>query len=370
MESDAEGFSYPRVDAALCTNCGACGAACPANRARPSPWKAGFAARSLDEGVRESSSSGGVFTVLAEAVLGRGGIVFGAALLPGRDGLALRHIAVEDAAGLSALRGSKYVQSDLGGAYAQVRAALDDGREALFSGTPCQVAGLYAVTGGPRGNLLTVDLVCHGAPSPLVFAAYLRYLEKGRGQRVTALSFRDKRRGWKDFCLAATFADGGEHVAGQTEDPYLIAFLRNLCLRPCCHACPFAGEKRPADLSLGDLWGARRVMPEADDDRGLSLVLVGSARGARAMEEASARLWLTPADAAAFERDNPGIYRAGGAHPRRAAFLRHVRRYGFEGAEAFFAAPGPLRRLAQAAKSVPGRALRKAGRRLGLVPKG
>ena len=363
MGSDAEGFAYPRIDAARCVNCGACRAACPVDGAQAAPWLSAVAARCTDEGVRAASSSGGVFTVLAEGVLERGGIVFGAALALGGEP-PLRHIGVEDAAGLAALRGSKYLQSDLGDVYCEVKAALEAGGEVLFCGTPCQVAGLYAALKGRREGLLTVDLVCHGAPSPLAFSAYLRRLEAERGQPVRALTFRDKRRGWKDFCLAATFADGSEHVAGQDEDPYMIAFLRNFCLRPSCHACPFAGEKRQADLTLADLWGAQRHMPEQDDDRGLSLVLVGGEAGARALEAARARLWMAPVDAHAFVRDNPSIVRASQAHPRRAAFMRHVRRRGFGGVEKFFAPPGFFRRAVDRVRDISHGVVRRVRRYL------
>jgi coenzyme F420-reducing hydrogenase beta subunit len=275
--------------------------------------------------------------------------------------LRLRHIAAEEPGALDALRASKYVQSEIGDTYARAREALRSGRRVLFSGTPCQVAGLYAALGGPEKapeHLLTVDLVCHGTPSPMVFAAYLRALEATRGQPVSTISFRDKRRGWKDFCLAATFADGSEYAAGQTEDPYLRAFLRNLCLRPSCHACPYAGEGRPADLTLADLWGAARVLPlpGLDDDGGLSLVLVGSERGQQALEAVRSRLIVAPVNAAALARDNPSIFRSSTADPRRAAFLRHVLRHGFAGVERFFAPPGLLRR---AARRIAGRWARR-----------
>lgn len=362
MEADGEGFAYPRIDGARCSRCGACRAACPVDRAAARPWLNAVAARCRDEEIRRASSSGGVFTALAEEVLADGGMVFGAAF---DKGFALRHTAVEQTDALHPLRGSKYLQSDLGETFVQAKTALKCGRRVLFSGTPCQTAGLLSVLRAPCDNLLTVDLVCHGAPSPMVFAAYLRALEAKRGQPVRTLSFRDKRRGWKDFCLAATFADGSEYAAGQTEDPYMIAFLRNLCLRPSCHCCPFAGEKRQADLTLADLWGAQRLMPGQDDDQGLSLVLVNSEKGERTLERVRERLWTEPVDAAACARDNPSIFGASRAHPRRAAFLRHVRRRGFDGVEKFFAPPGLLRRLTSKALRVPRGVARRALRMIG-----
>lgn len=348
MERDDDGFLYPRIDRSRCTRCGACQAVCPVDRGSPAPWLSSFAARCTDEEIRASSSSGGVFTLLAEDTLARGGIAFGAALF--WDGEpALRHIGVEDVAGLAALRGSKYLQSDPGETFAQAKAALNAGREVLYCGAPCQVAGLYAALKGRRDNLLTVDLVCHRAPSPMVFAAYVRWLEAKHGQKVRALSFRDKRQGWKDFCIAATFADGSEYVGSQTEDPYMIAFLRNFCLRPVCHACPFAGEKRQADLTLADLWGAQRLLPQQDDDRGLSLVLVNSEAGARALEAARDRLWMEPMDAMACVRYNPSIVRPSQAPLYRGMFMRHVRRKGFKGVERFYRPQGFWRKWASKA---------------------
>ncbi|MCL2811509.1 MAG: Coenzyme F420 hydrogenase/dehydrogenase, beta subunit C-terminal domain [Clostridia bacterium] len=364
MVYDAEGFAYPRIDGDRCTDCGACRAACPVDQTEAAPWLLSYAARNTNEDVRGASSSGGVFTLFAEAVLGRGGIVFGAALFLEEDGPALRHVGVENATGLVALRGSKYLQSDLGDVFCEAKAALDAGREVLFSGTPCQVAGLYAVLKGPQANLLTVDLVCHGVPSPLVFSKYVRHLEAQHGQRVRALSFRDKRRGWKDFCLAATFADGSEHVAGQTEDMFMVAFLRNFCLRPSCHVCPFAGEKRQADLSLADLWGAHRLMPGKDDDRGLSLVLANSQGGKQALEAVQGQLWLEPVEADAFIRENPSILHPTQGHPRRAAFMRHLQKRGFNGLEKYFLPPGLLRRAANKVLRIPGGVLRRVKRHL------
>lgn len=359
MCADAEGFLYPRIDRARCTRCGLCRRICPVDRALPKPWQTAEAGYCTQEDLREASSSGGIFSILAERVLERDGIVWGAAF---DERFALRHIGVERIGQLSALRGSKYLQSDVGDAYTHISTALKAGRQVLFSGTPCQVAGLHAALRGASSQegLLTVDMVCHGVPSPRVFAASVRALEARYRQRIQRFSFRDKRRGWKDFCVAAAFEDGSEYVAGQTEDPYMIAFLRNFCLRPSCHACPYAGEKRQADLTLADLWGAQRVLPGWDDDRGFSLVLVGSERGAAAIDAVRSRFRSAPVDASALARDNPSIFRASAPHPRRAAFMRHVRKRGFAGIEkAFFAPPGAVSRALAKARRIPGAVCRR-----------
>ncbi|MDR3050120.1 MAG: Coenzyme F420 hydrogenase/dehydrogenase, beta subunit C-terminal domain [Oscillospiraceae bacterium] len=346
MRRDGQGFACPARDMRACTGCGACRKICPVESAQTRLWLAVFAARSLDEGIRGASSSGGAFTALAQGVLARGGVVFGAAWADGDPAWALAHAAAEDAASLARLRGSKYLQSDAVPSYAQVRDALRAGRSALFSGTPCQVAGLYVWLGGDQPGLLTVDLVCHGTPSPTVFAAYLQGLEAARGQRVTHYSFRDKRRGWQHFCAAARFAQGEDYVAGQDEDPYLRIFLQNVTLRPSCYACPYAGEKRPADITLGDLWGAERLLPEWDDDRGLSLILVNTEKGRQAMADAAPALWTQPVEARSFVRFNPCIERPVAPHPLRERFFRVFAKKGFDAAaQAALRSPGQARRL-------------------------
>ncbi len=329
MRRDDEGFLYPEIDDVRCTNCGACRRLCPVDRAAARPWRQAVAACAKDGAVREGSSSGGVFTPMARQVLANGGTVFGAAFAPD---FTLRHAQADDETALAALRGSKYLQGDLGDAFAQVHAALDAGCEVLFSGTPCQVAGLYAHLGGAPDGLTTIDLVCHGTPSPTVFAAYLQEMQQRRGAKVTRFSFRDKQRGWKDFCVAAAFDDGTTYAAGQTEDPFMIAFLRNLCLRPSCHQCPFAGEKRQADLTLADLWGAQQVLPDWDDDRGLSMVLVGSEKGQALLDTVHADVRHTPVDPMACIRFNPSIVGPVPAHERRARFFAVFKKAGFSAA--------------------------------------
>ena len=193
MAPDAEGFLYPRIDPARCVDCGLCERRCPATQAAARGEKPAYAAHVRDEAVRERSSSGGVFTQLARGVLSRGGVVFGAAM---DEELRVSHVGAMDETGLAALRGSKYVQSDVEDAYRQAERLLDAGLPVLFTGTPCQVAGLYAALGGDREGLLTADLVCHGAPSPAVFASYVQMLQAERGQRVLMLKPRlDTRDG-------------------------------------------------------------------------------------------------------------------------------------------------------------------------------
>lgn len=354
MRFDEDGFANAWIDSKRCTSCGKCRALCPVGKSPARPFRGSFAAFAKDTALRAKSSSGGLFSLLAEEVLDTGGLIFGAAME--EDGT-VAHRAVTSREGLAILRGSKYVQSSgLTGCYEAARTALGEGRRVLFSGTPCQIAGLYAYLGrgGATPLLLTVDLVCHGVPSPMVYQAYRRSQEQRQGAKITRLDFRDQTRGWKDFGMRVCYAEGPDTVADMRTDPYLAAFLQNLSLRACCTQCAFAGERRQGDLTLADCWGAPQVVPQLDDDRGLSLVLVGSPAGEAALAALAPRMVAQPVDAQALVPYNPCILHPVRPHPRRKAFLAHVRRQGFLSLERFFRPPslwergvGKARRLLQ-----------------------
>jgi coenzyme F420-reducing hydrogenase beta subunit len=335
LREDGEGFRYPRIDPAACTECGVCEEVCPALSPAPAPGApapAVFAARTLDAATREASSSGGVFSAIAEDVLARGGAVFGARF---DAELELRHAAAERAADLAPLRGSKYLPSLVGEAFGAVRRCVEEGRPALFVGTPCQVGGLRAFLGsrGAEGSLVAMDLVCHGVPSLRAFRAYTAWLERRHASRVTGVRFRDKREGWRRFQVVASFEDGGEYRRPFGDDPYMRAFLWNLCLRPACHACRWARLPRVGDLTLGDYWGIEAVRPDLDDDRGTSAVLVNTARGEQALARVRDRLALEPTPLEAAVAGNVCLVRPVAASPRRAAFMRDLAVLSFEALE-------------------------------------
>ena len=193
MTADSEGFKYPIADPNICVSCGKCEQVCPMTSVETASEKKAYAVRVTQ--YEQDSSSGGVFSALAEKVLCEGGVVFGAAF---DDGLRLQHIKVDDSSMLGHLRGSKYVQSDVGDIYRQVKDELSEGRKVLFSGTPCQVAGLHNFLGKDYPELFTVDLACHGVPSPKVWDRYVR--EKGDG--LLGVKFRDKSDGWRKYNIA------------------------------------------------------------------------------------------------------------------------------------------------------------------------
>lgn len=286
MKVDVEGFLYPEIDRTQCVDCHLCEKLCPILNGKCSNSQAlqdTYAAYVKDDAVRKSSSSGGIFTLLAEQILDRGGVVFGAALAD--DCRSVRHIGIETKEQCTLLRGSKYVQSTIGTTYRDAKAFLDAGRPLLFTGTPCQIGGLYAFLQKDYDNLLTQDLICHGVPSPKVWDSYVQMREKLAGSKTKEISFRSKVTGWKAFSMVFAFENGTEYSASLREDPFMKGFLANLYLRPSCYACAFKTKQRQADLTLADFWGVQNVLPELDDNLGTSVIWLHSEKGREVFQQ-------------------------------------------------------------------------------------
>ena len=289
MKQDEEGFFYPATDPARCIDCGLCERVCPMlnKQASQTGEVKAWAAYAAEDDLRAKSSSGGLFTLLAETVLSRGGCVAGAAF---DEDLSVRHILVDNGKDLDKLRGSKYVQSRMEDTYLCVKEQLQKGRPVLFTGVACQVAGLKAYLGKEYDNLYTVDVLCHGVPSPKVWAQYLREQETDHGEKPAAVAFRDKRTGWRRSSICVKFNEGAEYCRPGGEDRYMQLFLRDICLRPSCHSCRFKAVPRLSDLTIGDAWGIEKHMPELDDDRGASVILINSEKGQKLFDRISSRL--------------------------------------------------------------------------------
>jgi coenzyme F420-reducing hydrogenase beta subunit len=268
MTEDKEGFLYPNIDKSKCIDCGLCEKVCPMiNQASEHEPIKMFAAKNTDDAVRMSSSSGGVFTSIAEKVIANGGVVFGAKF--DKD-WTVEHAYTETIEGLAEFRGSKYLQSRIGNAYLQAEQFLKQGREVLFSGTPCQIAGLKRFLRKEYTNLITVDIVCHSVPSPGMWRKYLA--ENYANEQITAVRFRDKVSGWKGYsCTVAT--DRKTYTCHHDDSPWMRAFLKDLTVRPSCFNCPAKCTHSSADITLGDLWGITQLCPEIDDDCGTTLVI-------------------------------------------------------------------------------------------------
>lgn len=282
MERDREGFSYPVIDPEKCVRCGHCTAICPILHTREQKaLPAAFAAWNRDDKVRKDSTSGGVFTALAEYVLESGGVVYGAAM----DGKQhLRHIACFRKEDLWRLRGAKYVQSDLGDIYREVKKKLRS-RLVLFSGTPCQVDGLYRYLGSRPENLITCDLVCHGVPSPGVWEDMARSIEQRKGKGLQAVRFRNKVTNWKNSHFTTVYDDGTVDTAPLFATEYGRAFGRALFLRPSCHSCAYTNLNRPGDFTLGDFWGLKDDELPEEQEKGINLLLVNTAHGSHIFDQ-------------------------------------------------------------------------------------
>lgn len=324
LKEDKEGFLYPAVDNSSCIDCGLCERVCLViNQNEPQKPVVTLAAVNSDESVRLASSSGGIFTLLAERTIDKGGVVFGAAFDENWD---VKHICVDSKSELQKLRGSKYVQSIIGNCYKQAKAYLSAGKEVLFSGTPCQIAGLKRFLRKDYHNLKTMDIVCHGTPSPLVWRKYLDEVSSMYNiAQITDIQFRDKTEGWKNFSLSIKYNDkeGVEKTFRETlnENIFMRCFLSNLCLRPSCYSCPARSGKSSSDITLADLWGAQQICPEIDDDKGLSLVLQRKECGLPHFDK-------TPIPYSEALKHNPVIERDVREPKRRRKFFRKARKYG------------------------------------------
>lgn len=277
MMDDEEGFWYPVVDYNKCIKCNKCVNVCPIiNKTKMENEPVAYACINKDESIRIESSSGGVFTLIAEQVIAEGGIVIGAEFNIDFD---VEHNSVERVENLERLRGSKYVQSRIGSMYVQVGDFLNQGKKVLFTGTPCQIGGLKSYLGQPYENLYCVDIVCHGVPSPAIWKKYVDFREKEASSPTQRIAFRQKYEGWKRYSVSFLFKNNTEYRKILNEDLYMKAFLKDLCLRPSCYNCEFKTLNRQSDITLADFWGIQNMLPEMDDDKGTSLIFVNSKTG-------------------------------------------------------------------------------------------
>lgn len=330
MERDETGFVYPKVDSDACINCGRCETVCPIlSPAKENSPLAVIGAKNRDESVRRTSSSGGTFFELAKEIISRGGIVYGCAL---DSKLVARHIGVETAEDLSALKGSKYVQSDVGATYRKVKKHLIDGREVLYSGTPCQIAGLKNYLGKDYDNLLLVDVLCHGVPSPGVFEDYLAYLGEKFGAKPVSVNFRNKEKSWKRLYFEVKFENGKRYFTFCGYDRYMSMFLNNISLRPSCYDCRFTTVNRQGDITLGDFWGIGRKYPERDDDKGISLIIVNSEKGERAYGEIAEKLDAFESDIDTAKNPQHTMSASTPKNPKHEEFYRLYREEGIKSA--------------------------------------
>jgi coenzyme F420-reducing hydrogenase beta subunit len=292
MESDSEGFLSPVIDEGRCIECSLCMRVCPVNKSQAErEGKTSepdvYACINEDEKIRAESSSGGIFTIFAQEIIKRKGVVFGAGF---ELDCTVTHSFTETHEGLSSFRGSKYVQSEIGSSFIAAKKYLDSGRLVLFSGTPCQIGGLISYLQKPYANLYCVDIICHGVPSSLLWRKYVTYHQQLKASSIQKVSFRNKRYGWKNYSMYVGFEDESEYCVPLNKDSYLQLFLHDVCLRNSCYECGFKTINRQADITLADFWGVERVCSEMFDDRGTSLVFIHSLKGKEIFDSLTSKI--------------------------------------------------------------------------------
>jgi len=281
MLPNHEGFLHPVVDAEKCVECGACEKACPGLHPayNDNALKEAFVLQHKNDAVRYQSTSGGAFTAIAEEVIRRGGVVFGAVMT---EDLRVVHGCVETMEDLARFRNSKYVQSEIGDCYSHVKHLLNEGRWVCFSGTPCQINGLIKFLGRDYERLVTVDVVCKSVPSPLIFKKYVEY-KKGLEGDISDVVFRDKKRGFL-YCTMAHYLSHEDrrdakdvYRRGSESDEWLRLFLSGKISRHSCMTCPYQTAQRVSDFTLGDIWETGNT--KLDDNKGSTLVHVWTQKG-------------------------------------------------------------------------------------------
>ena len=276
MERDNEGFLYPVIDKEKCISCQLCEKICPVYSKCPDGAIKAFGAYSHNENERLNSSSGGIFSLISKKILSEGGIVYGAMF---DEELKLYHGCARNYEELKSLMGSKYLQSNNEISYKRVKENLKNGVKVLYSGTPCQIAGLKAYLQKEYDNLYLVDIICHGVASPKAFDVYKNHLEKKYHSKIIDYQFRAKPYGWRNYETYIAFENKKEISEAFTKNLYMRCFLKNVMLRPSCYDCSFKTIPKHSDLTLGDFWGIAKVSDFKDDDKGLSLILVNNKKG-------------------------------------------------------------------------------------------
>lgn len=292
MKEDEKGFIYPHIDQTACVDCGLCKKICPQNKINekinPNIRKI-YAAFSRNSDIRRNSSSGGMFTELAQSIIQSGGVVFASRMDDSCHELYFdRCERVED---LSKFRGSKYMQSHPKYIFNDVRDELESGKNVLFVGTACQVAGLKSFLKKDYSMLFTVDIICHGVPSPKLWRDYLEQLEQSNRCSAKKVNFRYKRPSWTEFSLFVEFENGKQFMQSKFDNPYLISFLKEIALRNNCYSCSYTNTERMGDITLADFWGYKSTdFKMRNTEKGISLVLINSDKGAKLFNELTPRI--------------------------------------------------------------------------------
>ena len=319
MKPDKEGFLYPVVDEKKCVDCNICESTCPIqNRPQADENTRSFILRNRDLEVVKQSTSGGVFTLIAQYLLNHGFIVYGTGY--DSDMKVVCKVASHPEE-LAEMRGSKFVQSHLGFTFSEIKKKLKNGERVLFSGTPCQVAGLIAFLGNKPDNLICLDFVCRGVPSPGLWKNYVSMMERKYGSQMIEASFKNKTYGYHSTTMKVSFSNGKTWTGSGRVDPMMKAFVCEMASRPSCHSCQFKGIMRVSDITMFDCYKFSEITGEADDDKGYSSVLVHSDKGMKILDaiKGDAVLFHAPLDQL-VEKNGIMINHSSKPNPRRDTF--------------------------------------------------
>lgn len=304
MEADNEGFLYPKIDKIKCKQCGLCEIVCSMLKKQPNSHNSvlnTYACINNNEKERISSSSGGIFSLLAKAILNQKGVVYGVAMT--KDCYGAEFVRVDNIKQLHGLRGSKYLQAIVGDAYKRVKVDLDNGVAVLFSGTGCQINGLRSFLKIDYDNLYCIDVVCHGVPSPALWRKYVQTYEQKYG-KLKYVNFRCKDDSWIDFGMKED-----SFYISKDKDSFMQMFLNNYCLRPSCYKC-IAKEIKISDITIADFWGIEKIAPEMSDGKGTSLVLIRTKKGTYLWNQIRSRLKVKEVSYQEGVRGNTSEYKS------------------------------------------------------------
>lgn len=321
MQKDEEGFLYPKVNKQICVSCGKCERTCPElNSEDVSKESKVFAAYRKELNVRLKSQSGGIFSLIAEQIISEGGIVFGAAFDHYWN---VKHTGIGKLENIELLRGSKYVQSNIEETYKEAEQYLKQGRKVLFSGTPCQIQGLKSYLRKDYKELFTIDLICHGVPSPEVWNQYLKeYLD---GKQLQEYCQKDKRN---NNAITYILKDGTKIVESYDENIYIKGFNKDLFLRPSCYECIFKGIERCSDMTLGDFWGIEKYLPDFGDRYGISAVIIHNTKGKFIYKKIKDELRSQACPKEWVEAENPCLLKSVSQSAKRKKFFENWKKSG------------------------------------------
>lgn len=333
MKADEEGFIYPFVDAKLCTDCGLCRTICPQadngdkflNKGKSSF----YGGKVKDERLLLSSSSGGAFSAIC-SIFDENSIICGCTY---GDKMKVVHCCLPNTEQIKEFRKSKYLQSDIGDCFVQIKNYLSMGKTVLFVGTSCQVAGLYAYLGNKPQGLITVDLICHGVPSQMVFDKYLNSLKRRTKTDITYYSFREKKYFWDDWEIGVRYGSKNKTwYRAWGQDCFMTGFLKGLFYRPVCYNCKYANSNiwRPADFTIGDFWGCSKVRADFHEKKGCSLIIANSALAKGLIKSLNGIMILEQVDAKIAIEENHNLVEPTKENKQRADFFKMIQTEDFE----------------------------------------